>query len=175
VAGKIYTALFLCTGNSARSIMAEALLNAMGRGRFRAYSAGSHPKGKVHPLAIELIEQHGLPAGNLRSKKWDESAQPGAPHMDFVFTVCDNAAGEACPVWPGRPVTAHWGIPDPAAVGGSDQEKRRASLDAFTQLRARISLLLDLPLSCLDQQSLQKRLVDIGKMRLDVLGDQPGD
>jgi len=159
---RIYTVLFLCTGNSARSIMAEALLNAMGRGRFRAYSAGSHPKGEVHPIAIELIEQHGLPAEDLRSKNWEEFAQPGAPRMDFVFTVCDNAAGEACPVWPGRPVTAHWGIPDPAAVEGSDQERRRAFLAAFTQLSARISLLLDLPLASLDRQSLQKRLADIG-------------
>jgi len=161
--GKIYTVLFLCTGNSARSIMAEALLNAMGRGRFKAYSAGSHPRKKVHPFAIELIEKRGLPADDLRSKNWDEFVRPGAPRMDFVFTVCDNAAGEVCPVWPGQPVTAHWGIPDPAAVGGSDQEKRRAFIAAFTQLSARISLLLDLPLSSLDRKSMQKRLVDIGK------------
>jgi protein-tyrosine-phosphatase len=162
VAGKIHTALFLCTGNSARSILAEALLNAMGGGRFEAYSAGSHPKGKVHPLALELIEQHGLPVEDLRSKNWDEFARPGAPHMDFVFTVCDNAAGEVCPVWPGRPVTAHWGIPDPAAVEGSDRDKRGAFLAAFAQLKSRISLLLDLPLASLDRQSLQKRLADIG-------------
>lgn len=161
--GKIYTVLFLCTGNSARSIMAEALLNAMGRERFKAYSAGSHPRKKVHPFAIELIEKRGLPVDDLRSKNWDEFARPGAPRMDFVFTVCDNAAGEVCPVWPGQPVTAHWGIPDPAAVGGSDQEKRRAFIAAFTQLSARISLLLDLPLSSLDRKSMQKRLVDIGK------------
>lgn len=161
--GKIYTVLFLCTGNSARSIMAEALLNAMGRERFKAYSAGSHPRKKVHPFAIELIEKRGLPVDDLRSKNWDEFVRPGAPRMDFVFTVCDNAAGEVCPVWPGQPVTAHWGIPDPAAVGGSDQEKRRAFIAAFTQLSARISLLLDLPLSSLDRKSMQKRLVDIGK------------
>ena len=161
--GKIYTVLFLCTGNSARSIMAEALLNAIGRGRFKAYSAGSHPKGKVHPIALELIEKHRLPIADLRSKNWDEFARPGAPRMDFVFTVCDNAAGEVCPVWPGHPVTAHWGIPDPAAVGGSDQEKRKAFLAAFAQLSTRISLLLDLPLASLDRQSMQKRLVDIGK------------
>lgn len=161
--GKIYTVLFLCTGNSARSIMAEALLNAMGRERFKAYSAGSHPRKKVHPFAIELIEKRGLPVDDLRSKNWDEFVRPGAPRMDFVFTVCDNAAGEVCPVWPGQPVTAHWGIPDPAAVGGSDQEKRRAFIAAFTQLSARISLLLDLPLASLDRQSMQKRLVDIGK------------
>ena len=170
---KIYTVLFLCTGNSARSIMAEALLNAMGRGRFKAYSAGSHPKGQVHPFAIGLIEQHRLPVEDLRSKNWDEFARPGAPHMDFVFTVCDDAAGEMCPVWPGQPMTAHWGIPDPAAVGGSDQEKRKAFLTAFTQLSTRISLLLDLPLASLDRQSMQKRLVDIGKTSLDVHDDQP--
>jgi len=170
---KIYTVLFLCTGNSARSIMAEALLNAMGRGRFKAYSAGSHPKGQVHPFAIGLIEQHRLPVEDLRSKNWDEFARPGAPHMDFVFTVCDKAAGEMCPVWPGQPMTAHWGIPDPAAVGGSDQEKRKAFLTAFTQLSTRISLLLDLPLASLDRQSMQKRLVDIGKTSLDVHDDQP--
>lgn len=163
MARKTYNVLFLCTGNSARSIMAEALLNARSRGHFRAFSAGSHPKGQVHPFALELIEQHRLPTRDLRSKDWGEFAQPGAPRMDFVFTVCDNAAGEVCPVWPGQPVTAHWGVPDPAAVGGSDHDKRKAFLTAFTQLSTRISLLLDLPLSSLDRQSMQKRLVDIGK------------
>jgi protein-tyrosine-phosphatase len=162
VARKAYTVLFLCTGNSARSIMAEALLNAKSQGRFRAFSAGSHPKGQVHPFALELIEQRRLPTRDLRSKDWGEFAQPGAPRMDFVFTVCDNAAGEACPVWPGQPVTAHWGIPDPAAVRGSDQDRRKAFLTAFTQLSARISLLLDLPLASLDRQSLLKRLAAIG-------------
>lgn len=159
-----FNVLFLCTGNSARSIMAEALLNAMGGGRFKAFSAGSHPKGRVHPLALELIEQQRLPARGLRSKNWNEFASPGAPRMDFVFTVCDNAAGEACPVWPGRPVTAHWGIPDPATVGGSDQKKRQAFLAAFTQLRTRISLLLSLPLAGLDRLALQKKLDEIGRL-----------
>ena len=162
-AQKTYNVLFLCTGNSARSIMAEALLNARSHGHFRAYSAGSHPKGQVHPLALELIEQQRLSTRDLRSKDWSEFARAGAPQMDFVFTVCDNAAGEVCPVWPGHPVTAHWGIPDPAAVGGSDPEKRKAFVAAFTQLSTRISLLLNLPLASLDRQSMQKRLVDIGK------------
>jgi protein-tyrosine-phosphatase len=161
-AQKTYNVLFLCTGNSARSIMAEALLNAKSQGHFRAFSAGSHPKGQVHPLALELIEQQRLSTRDLRSKDWSEFARAGAPQMDFVFTVCDNAAGEVCPVWPGRPVTAHWGIPDPAAVEGSDRDKRGAFLAAFAQLKSRISLLLDLPLANLDRQSLQKRLAGIG-------------
>ncbi|MBM3358066.1 MAG: arsenate reductase ArsC [Betaproteobacteria bacterium] len=160
--------LFLCTGNSARSILAEALLNARGDGRFRAYSAGSHPKGSVHPLALELLAGRGIPTGGLRSKSWDEFARPGAPEMDFVFTVCDNAAGETCPVWPGRPVTAHWGIPDPAAVEGSGERKPSAFLDAYTQLGSRISLFLELPLEGLDRSSLQRKLGEIGASRTNV-------
>jgi arsenate reductase len=156
--------LFLCTGNSARSILAEAYLNAAGKGRFTAYSAGSHPAGKVNPFALELIEKHRLPATGLRSKNWDEFARPGAPELDFVFTVCDNAAGETCPVWPGQPITAHWGIADPAAVTGPDQEKRKAFLRAFTELTARINLLLALPMEKLDRLTLKRKLEEIGKI-----------
>ena len=130
--------LFLCTGNSARSILAEAYLNAAGKGRFIAYSAGSHPGGKVNPRALELLAAKGIPTGGLRSKSWDEFAAPSAPRMDYIFTVCDNAAGEVCPIWPGQPVKEHWGVPDPAAVQGSDEEKRKAFLAAFTQLAGRI-------------------------------------
>ncbi len=162
--GKVYTVLFLCTGNSARSIMAEVLLNAMGRGRFKAYSAGSHPKGKLHPIALELIEKHRLPVADLRSKNWDEFARPGAPRMDFVFTVCDNAAGEACPVWQGQPMTAHWGIPDPAMVEGSGDEQRRAFFAAYNQLAQRISIFVNLPLVELDRLALQKKLDQIGHL-----------
>ena len=132
--------LFLCTGNSARSILAEAYLNSAGQGRLKAYSAGSHPAGRVNPFALELLEKNRIAAAGLRSKSWDEFAQPGAPQLDFVFTVCDNAAAEACPIWPGQPVTAHWGIQDPAAVQGSDDEKRKAFLKAFTELKTRIDL-----------------------------------
>ena len=159
---KVYHVLFLCTGNSARSIMAEAILNHLGQGRFRAYSAGSHPAGKVNPYALELLERQRLPVQGLRSKSWDEFAQPGAPLLDFVFTVCDNAAGEVCPLWPGQPVSAHWGIPDPAAVEGSAEEKRRAFADAFLLLNRRISLFLSLPLDKLDALSLQRELARIG-------------
>ena len=134
--------LFLCTGNSARSILAEAYLNAAGAGRFRAYSAGSHPAGKVNPFAVELLRQKGLPTNGLRSKTWDEFAKPGAPKLDFVFTVCDAAAGEVCPVWPGQPIKEHWGVPDPAAVQGSDEEKRKAFLSAFVQLSGRVDQFL---------------------------------
>jgi arsenate reductase len=134
--------LFLCTGNSARSILAEAYLNAAGAGRFRAYSAGSHPAGKVNPFAVELLRQKGLPTNGLRSKTWDEFAKPGAPKLDFVFTVCDAAAGEVCPVWPGQPIKEHWGVPDPAAVQGSDEEKRQAFLSAFVQLSGRVDQFL---------------------------------
>jgi protein-tyrosine-phosphatase len=155
--------LFLCTGNSARSILAEVLMNSMGEGRFRGYSAGSYPRGEVHPLALELIGKNRLPADGLRSKSWDEFARPGAPRMDFIFTVCDNAAGEACPVWPGRPMTAHWGVADPAAVEGTDGEKRRAFFTAFNQLRTRIQLFVNLPLARLDSLALQQSIRDIGK------------
>jgi arsenate reductase (thioredoxin) len=136
--------LFLCTGNSARSILAEAYLNSAGRGRFHAYSAGSHPAGKVNPFALELLEKNRIATQALRSKNWDELAQPGAPKLDFVFTVCDNAAGEVCPVWPGKPVTSHWSIQDPAAVQGSDDEKRKAFLKVFTELKTRIDRFMSL-------------------------------
>jgi len=161
--GQPYNVLFLCTGNSARSILAEAYLNTAGAGRFRAYSAGSHPTGKVNPFAVELLRKKGISTDGLRSKSWDEFAGPGAPALDFVFTVCDNAAGEACPLWPGQPVTAHWGVPDPAAMAGSDEDKRRAFLGAFTTLSSRIRLLLELPVARLDAHSLRKSLDDIGR------------
>lgn len=161
---KTYNVLFLCTGNSARSIMAEALLNAKSRGRFCAYSAGSYPKGEVHPLVRELIRKHRMPVDDLRSKSWDEFARAGAPELDFVVTVCDNAAGEVCPVWPGQPMTAHWGIPDPAAVAGSDAERRKAFLTAFTQLGNHVSLLVSLPIASLDRLVLQRKLDEIGKI-----------
>ena len=148
---KTFNVLFLCTGNSARSIMAEVLLNAMGGGRFKAYSAGSHPRGQVHRMTLELIERNRLPTQGLRSKGWDEFAQPGAPRMDFVFTVCDDAAGEVCPVWPGQPMTAHWGIPDPAAVEGSDEQKQKAFFRAYQQLSNRLIIFVDLPLARLDR------------------------
>lgn len=162
---KIYNTLFLCTGNSARSIMAEVMLNNMGNGRFRAWSAGSHPKGAVHPLALELLAKNRLSIEGLRSKDWEEFARPGAPEIDFVFTVCDNAAGEVCPIWPGRPMTAHWGIPDPAAVEGSDDNKRRAFFLAYNQLSKRLSLFVNLPLDRLDKMTLQQQLKDIGAAR----------
>jgi protein-tyrosine-phosphatase len=155
--------LFLCTANSARSILAESILNATAPGRFRAFSAGSHPGGKVNPFAIELLEKNRFPTEGLRSKAWDEFAVPGAPALDFVFTVCDNAAGEVCPVWPGQPVSAHWGIPDPAAATGSDDHKRKAFLDAFLMLQRRIQLFTSLPLAKIDKLSLQQRLREIGK------------
>jgi arsenate reductase len=158
-----FKVLFLCTGNSARSILAEAYLNSAGKGRFTAYSAGSHPAGKVNPFALALIEKHRMPAKGPRSKSWDEFAKPGAPKLDFVFTVCDNAAGEVCPVWPGQPISAHWGIADPAAVAGSDDAKRKAFLRAFTELTTRINLLLALPLDKLDRMTLKRKLDDIGK------------
>jgi protein-tyrosine-phosphatase len=163
-AARAYNVLFLCTGNSARSIIAEAILDAMSAGRFKAYSAGSHPKGQVHPLALELLAKKNLPTQGLRSKDWSEFARPGAPRMDFVFTVCDNAAGEVCPVWPGQPMTAHWGIPDPAAVEGSDEQKRRAFFAAYQQLSSRLTLFLSLPLASHDRLALQKRLDEIGSV-----------
>src|SRR5512134_1660508 len=145
---KIYNVLFLCTGNSARSIMSEALLNRRGGGRFRAFSAGSHPAGRVSPFAIDLLQRSGIPTEGLRSKSWDEFAVPDAPRLDFVFTVCDNAAGEVCPLWPGQPVTAHWGVPDPAAVEGSDAARRKAFEAAFRSL---------------DQLTLARKVIDIGR------------
>lgn len=159
--------LFLCTGNSARSILAESMLNAMGQGRFKAYSAGSHPAGQVHPLALELLAKNRLPVAGLRSKSWDEFAQPGAPALDFVFTVCDNAAGEICPAWPGQPMTAHWGVPDPAVVAGDEETRRKAFFTAYNQLHNRISLFVNLPLAKLDRLSLQQRLREIGQSRVD--------
>lgn len=160
---KPYNVLFLCTGNSARSILAEAYLNSAGRGRFRAYSAGSHPTGKVNPLALELLAKNRINAPGLRSKSWDEFAHPGAPEIDMIFTVCDNAAGEACPVWPGKPITAHWGVADPAAVVGSDAERRKAFQRAFAELSARIKVLLALPIEKLDRHALKSRLDEIGR------------
>ena len=155
--------LFLCTGNSARSIMSEVMMNAMAKGRFIAHSAGSMPTGTVNPLAIELLRKNRLPTDGLRSKSWDEFAAAGAPPLDFVFTVCDNAAGEVCPMWPGQPVTAHWGVEDPAAIEGSEEEKRKAFFRAFTTLQRRIELFLSLPLAKLDKLSLQQRLNEIGR------------
>ncbi len=161
---RFYNVLFLCTGNSARSILAEALLGVLGRGRFRAHSAGSFPSGKVQPLAAELATSLGYPAEHLRSKSWDEYATDDAPQMDLVITVCDNAAGEICPVWPGHPATAHWGVPDPAAVEGSEDTRRRAFMDAFAVLRKRVELLLALPLDKLDRLATETRVRDIGRV-----------
>lgn len=158
-----YNVLFLCTGNSARSILSEAILNSEGKGKFQAFSAGSHPCGTVNPFAIELLELRRYPTDGLRSKAWDEFAEPGAPELDFVFTVCDNTAGEVCPIWPGQPITAHWGVEDPAAVEGSDDDKRKAFVKAFTVLQRRISLFANLRLDQLDPLSLQNQLHDIGK------------
>ena len=160
---QMFNVLFLCTGNSARSILAESAMNKLGAGRFRAYSAGSEPKGAVHPMALELLGSLGFPTEGLRSKSWDEFAQPGAPEFDFIFTVCDNAAGETCPVWLGHPITAHWGIDDPAAVEGTDEEKRRAFFEAFVALRRRIELFASLPIKSLDRMALQERVREIGK------------
>lgn len=157
----ICNVLFLCTGNSARSILAEALLNSAGKGRFRAYSAGSFPKGEVNPYAIRLLENLKLPTEGLRSKSWDEFAKPGAPPLDFIITVCDNAASEVCPIWPGKPVTAHWGIPDPAAVEGTDAEIAAAFGTAARQMRTRIDLFLSLPLASIDRMTIQSRLREI--------------
>jgi arsenate reductase (thioredoxin) len=158
-----HNVLFLCTGNSARSIMAEAILKHKGRGVFTAYSAGSHPSGAVRPEALQQIEASGLSTAGLRSKSWDEFSVPGAPHIDFIFTVCDNAANGVCPIWPGHPMTAHWGIPDPAAVQGAPEEKARAFCDAFSVLDRRISLFLSLPLSTLEGLAIQTELNSIGK------------
>lgn len=159
---RLYNVLFLCTGNSARSIIAEAILNKLGAGRFHAYSAGSRPKGQVNPHALQLLRSLDYDTTGFRSKSWSEFAKPGAPALDFVFTVCDNAAAESCPVWPGQPMTAHWGIPDPAAVVGSEEEITRAFTDAFLDLQRRISIFVNLPLEKLDRLSLQTRLDAIG-------------
>ena len=158
-----YNVLFLCTGNSARSIMAEAIMNEKGRPNFVAYSAGSHPSGVVRPEALREIEAAGLSATGLHSKSWSEFAKPGAPHLDFVFTVCDNAANEVCPVWPGQPMTAHWGIPDPAVVQGSEEQIKQAFREAFFLLERRISLFLSLPLATLSRMSLKTEIDNIGR------------
>jgi len=160
-----YNVLFLCTGNSARSIIAEALINQWGRDKFRGFSAGSHPKGAVHPIALQLLKKMNLPTEGLRSKSWDEFAAQGAPALDFVFTVCDSAAGEACPYWPGQPMTAHWGVPDPAVVEGSETEKWVAFRDTFRMLDNRIKIFTSLPLASFDRMKLQERLDAIGKAR----------
>lgn len=161
---RVYNVLFLCTGNSARSILAEAVLNnlAINGGRFRAYSAGSHPKDAVNPITLQTLKHNKFPVAGLRSKSWDEFATPGAPQMDFVFTVCDQAAQEPCPYWPGQPMTAHWGLPDPAAVQGTDEDKRHAFRDTLMVLRRRIEILVSLPLDKLDKLAIQKKIKEIG-------------
>lgn len=160
---RVFNVLFLCTGNSARSIIAEAVMNRIGVGKFKAYSAGSQPKGEVHPVALELLKKQNYDVSAFRSKDWTEFAEPGAPQMDFVFTVCDNAAAEACPVWPGQPMSAHWGLPDPAAVISSEVDQHLAFADTLRMLTQRIDIFINLPLSSLDKMALQKRLDDIGK------------
>ncbi len=165
MADRPYNVLFLCTGNSARSIIAETLINQWGHGRFRGFSAGSHPKGAVHPIALELLRKMNLPTEGLRSKSWDEFAAPHGPLLDFVFTVCDNAAGEVCPYWAGQPMTAHWGVPDPAGVEGSDTVKWLAFRETFRLLDNRIKIFTSLPLGSLDRIKLQHRLDEIGRAR----------
>lgn len=165
---RVYNALFLCTGNSARSILAEAILEKEGKGRFKAHSAGSNPTGIVHSYSLDLLKTLGHPTEALRSKNWDEFSGADAPQLDFVFTVCDNAAGETCPAWPGQPMTAHWGIPDPAAVTGSEAEKRAAFTEAYRMMFNRISLFLALPLDSIDKMSLQNRLTEIGAEKAEV-------
>jgi arsenate reductase (thioredoxin) len=160
-----YNVLFLCTGNSARSILAEAIMNQIGAGRFKAYSAGSFPKGEVHPVALDLLQKSGHDISGLRSKSWDEFATPGAPPIDFVFTVCDNAANEVCPIWPGKPMTAHWGLPDPAAVVENEVEQRLAFAETYRMLTNRIRAFASLPIKALDELTLQTRLREIGKDR----------
>lgn len=160
---KTYNVLFLCTGNSARSIIAECVLNKLGRGRFRAFSAGSFPKGEVHPYAIELLRRQAFDTDALRSKSWNEFAAQGAPPLDFVFTVCDNARGEVCPIWPGQPMTAHWGMPDPAAVEGNEAERRLAFAETLRMLNNRVGAFVNLPLKSLDKLSLQKQIDEIGR------------
>jgi arsenate reductase len=163
-ADRVYNVLFLCTGNSARSILAEATLGVLGAGRFNAFSAGSHPSGRVQPLAAEIALSLGYPAEKMRSKSWDEFAEPGAPVMDLIFTVCDNAAGEACPVWLGHPATAHWGVPDPVEVEGTEAQRRSAFKAAYVTLRRRVELLLALPIEKLEKLELQTRLREIGQV-----------
>lgn len=159
---RVFNVLFLCTGNSARSIIAEAIINREGKGKFAGFSAGSHPKGAVHPLALDLLQRLNYDVKDFRSKSWDEFAVPGAPALDFVFTVCDNAASEACPYWPGQPMTAHWGVPDPAAVEGTEPERNLAFADTYRMLSQRISIFVNLPIASLDKLTLQQRLNDIG-------------
>ena len=161
--GLVFNVLFLCTGNSARSILAESIMNREGKGKFIGYSAGSQPKGEVHPFAIDLLKKMNHPTDGLRSKSWEEFAQPGAPELEFVFTVCDNAANEVCPIWPGQPMTAHWGVPDPAAVEGTEAERAFAFDDTYRMLAQRISIFVNLPLASLSKLSLQKQLDQIGK------------
>ena len=163
----LFRSLFLCTGNSARSILAESVMNRLGRGQFRGFSAGSHPNGRVNPLALDLLQQLEFPTEGLRSKSWDEFAAPHRMHFDFVITVCDNAAGETCPVWPGQPMTAHWGIPDPAAVEGSEIEKKLAFRQAFMAMETRIKLFLSLPIASIEKLRLQERLDAIGETPLE--------
>ncbi len=163
MADRVFNVLFLCTGNSARSILAEAIMNNRGKGRFKGFSAGSYPKGAVHPLALALLQRKGLPTEGLRSKAWEEFAKPGAPALDFVVTVCDNAAGEVCPIWPGQPMTAHWGQPDPAAVEATDVDKTNAFREAFRMLERRIEMFISLPIASLDQLSLRNQVREIGK------------
>ena len=162
MADRTYNVLFLCTGNSARSVMAEVLLNHWGKGRFRAFSAGSHPTGRIHPFTLDLLTGLKLPTAGLRSKSWDEFALPDAPMLDFVFTVCDQAAGEVCPVWPGQPITAHWGFPDPAAFVGPDVEKRALFADVFRQIENRIKIFAALPLEKLDRLAIQREVRALG-------------
>jgi arsenate reductase len=162
---RVFNVLFLCTGNSARSIMAEAILTREGAGRFKAFSAGSYPKGVLHPYAIDLLKKLNYRTDGFRSKSWDEFATENSPLLDFVFTVCDDAAGEVCPIWPGQPMTAHWGIPDPAAVEGTEAERRLAFAEAYRMLSNRISIFVNLPLTSLDRLALQKRLTEIGRTR----------
>ena len=161
----VFNVLFLCTGNSARSVIAESVLNRYGQGRFKAFSAGSQPIGQVNPFAVDLLKNQNYPVGDLRSKNWNEFSGPDAPKLDFVFTVCDNAAGEVCPVWPGQPMTAHWGLPDPAAVEGAEAAKRAAFADTMRMLTQRISIFTNLPIRSLDRLGLQKRLDEIGRTR----------
>lgn len=165
MSSRIYNVLFLCTGNSARSIMAEALLNKAGGGYFRGFSAGSHPVGEVNPLTLDLLRRNNFSVDGLRSKSWDEFARPGAPTMDFVLTVCDQAAGEVCPLWPGQPMTAHWGVADPAAVQGSEEERQKAFSSAFRVLHTRIGLFVSLPIEKLNKLSLQQELNNIAKQQ----------